>query len=451
MGKSGQHYQIDLSFEFTKTKASFLVLIECKNYNRRVGLSVLLEFAEKIKDIGAHKGIVVTTRGFQKGSFKIALAHGIALMKAYRDGEVDPLISNRGPVVPELEAYFADYVSFKRAGSRLPILARTNPQDREDDLTALVEAIQSDKDCGDSTEGGYASSAAAPPDWWDWDSVVTPHAKVNAVIRRGFVHGSPEFVEIHEHAERAIKESIKLHKSGDHSSAISLIEAIGSDLNEVFAEKSSFDPSVSLSDIPECVYWLGYFYAARGCNDSLSWFHEFGKFQDNSDIIRALEHYREYKRQLALLCDWKDAGERIVAHRYYSELGQIYFRLGRTENAAEAFENARLVEPTHAHPFLELGLFYMEIGQCDEAIPNFEASVSKKYDGMLLESGAPEMPGLAFYNIACVYARLGELQKAIDWLRKTKDSGWSRLDIARDDADFLSLRELPEFRGLLGQ
>jgi len=57
-----------------------LILVECKHYKDKVEISDLLEFAQRIDDIGAHKGVVVSTVGFQEGAIKVADAHGIALV-----------------------------------------------------------------------------------------------------------------------------------------------------------------------------------------------------------------------------------------------------------------------------------------------------------------------------------------------------------------------------------
>jgi len=83
VGKSSGHrHQIDVSVETSVLGGlSLLILVECKHYRDKVKVRDLLAFAERIHDIGAHKGVVVTTIGFQRGAIKIANAHGIALVK----------------------------------------------------------------------------------------------------------------------------------------------------------------------------------------------------------------------------------------------------------------------------------------------------------------------------------------------------------------------------------
>ena len=81
-GKSGHQHQIDVSAEFKIAGAKILIVIECKQYTRSVGVDDVLVLASRIEDIGAHKGILVATTGFQAGAFKIAQSRRIALVTA---------------------------------------------------------------------------------------------------------------------------------------------------------------------------------------------------------------------------------------------------------------------------------------------------------------------------------------------------------------------------------
>jgi hypothetical protein len=78
--RSGHKHQIDVSIELMVVGVSVVVLVECKFYKSAVQISDVLEFAERINDIGANKGIIVTTVGFQAGAYRIARGHGIALV-----------------------------------------------------------------------------------------------------------------------------------------------------------------------------------------------------------------------------------------------------------------------------------------------------------------------------------------------------------------------------------
>ena len=79
-GRSGHNHQIDVSVDLTVASFRILILFECKHYKRTVSVEDLLAFAQRLSDIGAHKGVVVSTVGFQEGAKKVAEAHGIALV-----------------------------------------------------------------------------------------------------------------------------------------------------------------------------------------------------------------------------------------------------------------------------------------------------------------------------------------------------------------------------------
>jgi hypothetical protein len=79
-GKSGQLHQIDVAIEAKIAGIEILIIVECKHYNKKISMNEILVFTARIDDISAHKGIMVTTIGFQSGVEKIARAKKIALV-----------------------------------------------------------------------------------------------------------------------------------------------------------------------------------------------------------------------------------------------------------------------------------------------------------------------------------------------------------------------------------
>ena len=71
--------KVDISFNYQIAGADLLFIVECKRYAHQVPVDDVEEFHSKIDDIGAHKGIMVTTVGFQEGAVKTAKGRGIAL------------------------------------------------------------------------------------------------------------------------------------------------------------------------------------------------------------------------------------------------------------------------------------------------------------------------------------------------------------------------------------
>ena len=75
---AGGDYSIDVLLESTLFGASLLVLVECKHQRRPVERDELIVLEGKLRDVGAHKGMLFSTSGFQSGAIKYAAAHGIA-------------------------------------------------------------------------------------------------------------------------------------------------------------------------------------------------------------------------------------------------------------------------------------------------------------------------------------------------------------------------------------
>lgn len=73
------NYQIDIYAKFIALGVEFKVLVECKRYSRET--VAILE--SKLNSIGAHKGIIISTSGFQEGAIIYAQKHGIALIQIF--------------------------------------------------------------------------------------------------------------------------------------------------------------------------------------------------------------------------------------------------------------------------------------------------------------------------------------------------------------------------------
>ena len=92
---------VDVSFNYSVAGSDLLFIVECKYYNHKVPVDDVEEFHSKIDDIGAHKGIMVTTVGFQSGSIKTAKGRGIALAlltKEHQKGELVYVVNSAGPI-----------------------------------------------------------------------------------------------------------------------------------------------------------------------------------------------------------------------------------------------------------------------------------------------------------------------------------------------------------------
>jgi hypothetical protein len=110
---SHRDIKIDVSFNYSVAGSDLLFLVECKCYNHAVPVDDVEEFHSKIDDIGAHKGIMVTTIGFQDGTIKTAKGRGIALAlltKKPQKGELRYVVNKIGtkqmPMLPSNENFW---------------------------------------------------------------------------------------------------------------------------------------------------------------------------------------------------------------------------------------------------------------------------------------------------------------------------------------------------------
>ena len=78
-GKSGQEHQIDVYWEYEIAGTKQKVAIECKNYNKTVGIAKVRDFYGVLYDLNNVAGIMVTKVGYQKGAKEYASEYGISL------------------------------------------------------------------------------------------------------------------------------------------------------------------------------------------------------------------------------------------------------------------------------------------------------------------------------------------------------------------------------------
>jgi restriction system protein len=69
-------------------------VVECKYYNSRVKREQVQVLQMKLQSVGAHKGIIFATKGFQSGAIEFAKCHGIALVEV-ADGRSSYLVKRK--------------------------------------------------------------------------------------------------------------------------------------------------------------------------------------------------------------------------------------------------------------------------------------------------------------------------------------------------------------------
>lgn len=79
-GKSTRTWDVDVSYNILVNQLKFKVFIECKYWDQNVDANKISLLKQCLEDCDAHKGVIVTTVGFQSGAIKAAKKLGIGLL-----------------------------------------------------------------------------------------------------------------------------------------------------------------------------------------------------------------------------------------------------------------------------------------------------------------------------------------------------------------------------------
>lgn len=98
VGSSGQEHQIDVYWEYELAGIKNKVVIECKEYGKPLPIGKVRDFYGVLVDLKDVKGIIVASKGFQKGAKEYAQSYGINLKEL--------VVSSEAPVIAEFELNF---------------------------------------------------------------------------------------------------------------------------------------------------------------------------------------------------------------------------------------------------------------------------------------------------------------------------------------------------------
>ncbi|HPR52128.1 MAG TPA: tetratricopeptide repeat protein [Deltaproteobacteria bacterium] len=148
---------------------------------------------------------------------------------------------------------------------------------------------------------------------------------------------------------------------------------------------------------------------------------------NNGKISDAIE---QLDQVLALKPEFADAqGCRELALRYMQKVRMEIADLGR-KKAESAIDPAVL---------LKLGVLYSSIGENMKALDALFTLVKHN-------PGNAE----AYYNIACIYARQGNTEESIGWLKKSINAGFKNWELLKKDPDLKNIRPSSYYKDLMG-
>ncbi len=126
-GHDGE-YEIDVTVRFGALGADFLVLVECKHYKNSVKREIIQSLHSKLLSVGAQKGMVFSTSGFQSGALEFAKAHGIATIQIAEGRTSYFTRSFDGPSEPPPWANIEPVIGWLIDGGSHAMVSRQHPE-----------------------------------------------------------------------------------------------------------------------------------------------------------------------------------------------------------------------------------------------------------------------------------------------------------------------------------
>ena len=169
-------------------------------------------------------------------------------------------------------------------------------------------------------------------------------------------------------------------------------------------------------------------------------------------LFEAYYYYaRSYYGQgrLAEAVHWFEEACRVRPEDYQAPqlLASAYAGLGRKTESQAAFRRALHVIQKHLelHPDDARAVYFGAACLCQ--LGDKERGVEWAARALAMEPEEPQV----LYNVACVYALLGESEQALDCLEKSITHGWGQKEWMENDPDLVSLRSHPRFLALTGK
>ena len=119
-------------------------------------------------------------------------------------------------------------------------------------------------------------------------------------------------------------------------------------------------------------------------------------------------------------------------------MGVVYKRLGNHKDAIEYYNKSKECNPNYHYTYLNLSAIYIEDKE-------YTKSIKILSEGIYNNPGAHDL----YYNRACSYSVLNEVEHAIKDIRKALVLNPSLIRWVKKDKDFYNLYDVEEFKNIL--
>lgn len=140
----------------------------------------------------------------------------------------------------------------------------------------------------------------------------------------------------------------------------------------------------------------------------------------------------------------------------HNNLGTAYYAQSNYPEAAREFKEALRLNPEMASAYHNLANIYIAQNEIELAIEFYKKAFKINPDYLAFSStfsaSVDEFPrgkGEKEYSYACVLASQNKIAKALEYLQKAIDNGFSDWDKIKNEPDFQSLQENTQFKKLI--
>lgn len=157
---------------------------------------------------------------------------------------------------------------------------------------------------------------------------------------------------------------------------------------------------------------------------------------------------RQYERAIKMKRDYAEA---------INNLGTVYYAKKSYRRATSQYMKALRLTPRSASIYSNLGTAYFARKKYKEAADAYQEALAldpdvfehKSSAGVLLQERSVSERAKFHYYMAKNYAKAGQHDRALIYLRKALEEGFQERQKLREDPEFAAMREAPEFQELL--
>lgn len=208
----------------------------------------------------------------------------------------------------------------------------------------------------------------------------------------------------------------------------------------------------------------------------LSWETRGDIFMAHKRFSEAIDAYRKAPQNTAVI--WNKTGiayhqmtEINAARRCYEQaikinpryaealnnLGTVYYTKRGYRKAIKFYKKALIVSPQSASIYSNLGTAYFARKKYEDAIQAYQQALAldpevfehRSTQGVMIQERSVQERARYHYYLAKLYARAGDNERALQYVRKAIEEGFKDRARLKEDPEFSHLRELPEFQQLL--